>query len=96
MIGTEMSRHRFRMHGFVVALVRKANRECFDRSLRSRLHQRHHSRRVNPAGQKGTKRNVGNHLSVNGRLEKTFEFIDRLSRRSGERIFTPMNRRLEN
>ena len=59
--GAEVLRHRARVRRLVVALLREADAEGAHRLLRGALHERHHQRRIDTAGQHRAERHVGHH-----------------------------------
>lgn len=78
MIGAEMPGHRACVLRLVEGLIAKSDRIGADRPVALRLHQRHHRRRVDPAGEEGAQRHIGNEAAADGVLEQRLEPVNGL------------------
>src|SRR2546427_740564 len=72
----------------ILALV-EADGESLDWARALRLHQGHHSRRIDAAGKERAKRHVGNHPKLDGIAQQSIESLQSLMH-VGRRIIAPL------
>jgi hypothetical protein len=75
MVGAQVAGDRRGVVRFVVLGVLEPDREGLDRLGALLLHQRHDERRVDPAGQEGPERHVGDHALAHRRGEPFLELF---------------------
>ena len=75
MIGGKTAGDRFRIFAFIKRPDIKADRTCLDRLTRRFCHQRDDTAAVDPAGQKGTQRNVRDHTRRHTLPHQTQQFF---------------------